>query len=527
MCVARENFFSRDSTKGRRREKSSSRGGVEETNSSSSFVGDNTCGISNDSTSNNANTNTSSKGNDDGDNDAMMSKLHASTVLLLFDPEHLTAANFHREFFSSSPSVDSGDDSDGIDDDDIDDKSTHQTTAEIGSCSTRGKKRWKRIMGKGGGRGEGRGGRRKERSRSNRCYRTWSVHSELVLLEGLLTSPGLDKHSKSPTLWALRQWIITNTTNTFSPSTGRVGSPTPAALIHSELCIVARANNIHPRNYRAWQHARNLIVLGMGVGVGGNGGEDGDGHMDGHESRDADADRYKVGVVVHRGKLGWINSLAITHFDTQCLRRTRDISVWAFLGFLLSLPISLAVPVIKVDPGLEAQSYSDSGVESKLDTQLLRHFLSGTLAELHRYHCSPCSTSSLHSPMQGQQGEPHVEGEAMAVFIRTAVAMAMAISGSRSTLGKESESEGRALQTCTLDMGLFTPRTGAGADASLVEDDGQVVTLDNTSCILDIVQSMQDMRNIHVQRAYSWVSRWALARDQEQVIKVEGEGNQV
>ena len=247
-------------------------------------------------------------------------------------------------------------------------------------------------------------------------------------------------------------------------------------------------------------------MLGMEMSVGGYG--DGGGWVDKGE--------HGGGVEQRQDKLRWINSLAISHFDTHCLRRMGDISVWAFLGFLLSLSLSLSLPLssapttkTKIEPELEAQLPSGLEVES-LDMQLLRHLLLSTIDELQKYHSGPCPTSGHHIPMRGQGGE------SMAAFIRMAVAMAMVANKSRSwnmDMEKESETgkgEGRAPQVCNFGDRLFAPGAGgAFTSASLVGDDGQEVTLDNLGRVLGLVQSMRDMRNIHAQRAYAWVSRWA------------------
>ena len=83
-------------------------------------------------------------------------KLEAATVLLLFDPEHVTAANYHREYFAHCIN----------------------NANEAGSES------------------------------ESDSPPAWGITAEMTLLEGLLTSPGLDKHSKSPTLWSLRRWLV-------------------------------------------------------------------------------------------------------------------------------------------------------------------------------------------------------------------------------------------------------------------------------------------------------------------------------
>lgn len=133
-------------------------------------------------------------------------KLEAATVLLVFDPEHVTAVNYHREYFNQSL--------------------LHGGHTDL---------------------------------------LTWGIGAEMLVLEGLLTSPGLDKHTKSPTLWAYRRWLVRNfgVHRPRRPSmvAGEVKSGDDSVLgwqqkfinimkdIHHELGIVKKAGGIHARNY--------------------------------------------------------------------------------------------------------------------------------------------------------------------------------------------------------------------------------------------------------------------------------------
>ena len=102
------------------------------------------------------------------------------------------------------------------------------------------------------------------------------LQQELVFLESLLTSPP-PKHTKSPTLWTHRSWVL----RTFLPgccmdadlrggskqTDGLVGSHcvekperSPKVSWDRELAIVMKAGERHPRNYYAWNFARDIFV---------------------------------------------------------------------------------------------------------------------------------------------------------------------------------------------------------------------------------------------------------------------------
>ncbi|OAA73864.1 Protein prenyltransferase [Cordyceps fumosorosea ARSEF 2679] len=78
-----------------------------------------------------------------------------------------------------------------------------------------------------------------------------ATDAEFYLIDSLLTSR-LHRHTKSPTLWGHRQWLLELSINTQRP----VGSLTTAL----EKLIFVSAER-HPRNYYAWCHARYLLDL--------------------------------------------------------------------------------------------------------------------------------------------------------------------------------------------------------------------------------------------------------------------------
>lgn len=137
------------------------------------------------------------KRSDPGDG-SVQAALDATRVILLFDPEHLTAANFRRWRLHSFLSQSGGN---------LDDPQP--------------------------------------------------LHLELNFLDSILTSP-LHRQSKSPTLWNYRSWIM----KTFHPwlcmCRGLVQRPLSESFAH-ELRVVLKSGERHPKNYYAWQYARRLV----------------------------------------------------------------------------------------------------------------------------------------------------------------------------------------------------------------------------------------------------------------------------
>lgn len=129
--------------------------------------------------------------------------------------------------------------------------------------------------------------------------------SELHLVDSLLTSH-LHRHTKSPTLWSHRRWLIACLAN-----------PAAAAdktrLLHDMTHVVTVAAVRHPRNYYAWEHARWLVQWQS------QGGKCG--------SKEEEDEKLKLVVVVR----DW------------CYRNHTDTSGWSFLFFVLaSLPTTLS-----------------------------------------------------------------------------------------------------------------------------------------------------------------------------------------
>ncbi|KAK0613854.1 hypothetical protein B0T14DRAFT_438624 [Immersiella caudata] len=78
-----------------------------------------------------------------------------------------------------------------------------------------------------------------------------SLQAEKHFLDSLLTSR-LHRHTKSPTLWAHLQWLLSEIASVGIPSNG----------LSDLKKVVFTAGERHPRNYYAWNHARFLLNTG-------------------------------------------------------------------------------------------------------------------------------------------------------------------------------------------------------------------------------------------------------------------------
>ncbi|KAF2833979.1 protein prenylyltransferase [Ophiobolus disseminans] len=124
-------------------------------------------------------------------------KLQATKILLLFDPEHLTAANYRKRWLKDLKA---------------------DTTPE-----------------------------------AQLLYRK-SVKYEFCFLDSILTSP-LHRQSKSPTLWNHRLWLLCLLMPQDKES---VPEDVRADFWRKELSAVFKSGERHPKNYYAWQYARRL-----------------------------------------------------------------------------------------------------------------------------------------------------------------------------------------------------------------------------------------------------------------------------
>lgn len=185
-------------------------------------------------------------------------RLKATSILLLFDPNHVTAANFRkRHIRQCSRTIQ------------IDPRDQHAADAAAPPS------------------------------------RAEALNNELAFLTSLLTSP-LIKHAKSSTLWAQRLWIFQHSLDVLisMQDTEMDESQTSKHIWSRELHVVMKAGERHPRNYYAWNYARQLFGI----------------------------------VRCFVGRVGdYRNLLIVTSGEVHrwCLMQPRDISGWAFLGFWL------------------------------------------------------------------------------------------------------------------------------------------------------------------------------------------------
>lgn len=123
--------------------------------------------------------------------------LQATKVMLLFDPEHLTATNY--------------------------------------------RKRWLIGIGTGG------------YPDHELMYRR-VLYRELNFLDSILTSP-LHRQTKSPTLWHHRLWTVNSLWKLEIQTSDK---DQRAAFWRAELAAVCKSGERHPKNYYAWQYARRI-----------------------------------------------------------------------------------------------------------------------------------------------------------------------------------------------------------------------------------------------------------------------------
>ncbi|KAG9190740.1 hypothetical protein G6011_08828 [Alternaria panax] len=124
--------------------------------------------------------------------------LQTTRIMLLFDPEHLTAANYRKRILSLL---------------------RNEHGLRIGSPYHR------------------------------------ALRQELCFLNSILTSP-LHRQSKSPTLWYHRS---TTVDSLILIELKDAPQDRIAEFWHSELAAVCKSGEQHPMNYHAWQYGRKLV----------------------------------------------------------------------------------------------------------------------------------------------------------------------------------------------------------------------------------------------------------------------------
>jgi len=134
-------------------------------------------------------------------NPASEKALIATSVILLYDPEYLTAANYRKQYLLQSAS------------DPNDLYKQHLTRA---------------------------------------------TSDEVKLLNTILCSP-LHRQTKSPTLWHHRWWLFETIVPQLQMTSIQWIYGSGRDLIESELMAILNAAEKHPNNYYAWQYARRLF----------------------------------------------------------------------------------------------------------------------------------------------------------------------------------------------------------------------------------------------------------------------------
>ncbi|KAI8934070.1 hypothetical protein NX059_008834 [Plenodomus lindquistii] len=135
---------------------------------------------------------------DSKDDDSLLSAaLQATKIMLLFDPEHLTAANYRKRWINNLK-ADSG--------------------SHFGSAFHK------------------------------------ALRQELNFLNTILTSP-LHRQTKSPTMWHHRLWMMGPLADIVLNNSD---DDQYIEFWHAELGAICKSGERHPNNYYAWQYARKI-----------------------------------------------------------------------------------------------------------------------------------------------------------------------------------------------------------------------------------------------------------------------------
>jgi hypothetical protein len=130
----------------------------------------------------------------------LQSVFDATFIILLYDPEHLTAANYRKRRLLSR------------------------------LAESRGRNEFRYDIDN-------------------------DIRQELHFLDSILTSP-LHRQSKSPTLWYHRWWLL----SAFSLQ-AKVTVNIRVELLNAETSSILAAAERHSNNYYAWQHFRRVLLL--------------------------------------------------------------------------------------------------------------------------------------------------------------------------------------------------------------------------------------------------------------------------
>lgn len=128
------------------------------------------------------------------------------------------------------------------------------------------------------------------------------LETELTLMASYQCSP-LHRHTKSPTLWSHRLWVLGQLLRIRS-----LGLEALLRLERAELDIVLRAGELHPKNYYAFNYMRQLHLLLASIST---------------DVKDRSRLTVDLAGILVNPVLDW------------CLANPRDISGWAFEKYLL------------------------------------------------------------------------------------------------------------------------------------------------------------------------------------------------
>lgn len=185
-------------------------------------------------------------------------RLRASEILLLFAPEHLTACNWRKRRLVWT----------------LQNTNTDTDTTDV----------------------------------AHRQDILENMDRELTLMTTFQCSP-LHRHTKSPTLWQHRFWVLSQILTVRGRQCQQQTEPeTLQSILRSELSIVLRAGELHPRNYYAFNYMRQLlhtILLHPG------------------STTDENKDQNFSSTSLLDNTVSW------------CLAHPRDISGWMFVLYLL------------------------------------------------------------------------------------------------------------------------------------------------------------------------------------------------
>lgn len=245
-------------------------------------------------------------------------KLWASQVLLLFDPEYLTAANYRKRHLL-----------------DLASKSELYNPEESRNV----------------------------------------LLDEMAMLNSFVMSP-LHRHTKSPTLWHHRRWLLHRFYRIILDSTIPVLSEArEISYCRSELSVITKASERHPLNYYAWNYARSLFEFV---------------DCQGHHIRDREPLVEQLVEIVY----DW------------CTQHPEDTSGWSFLLYLLHKQSSTS----RTEQGTRVvRKALDYAMSYNLDRESIWSFLRVTLAS--DTLLSGTDNNDLCAPIWSKLEAANVEGK--------------------------------------------------------------------------------------------------------------------